>query len=188
MFTHERLDIIKQEYDGTGVYYYHDTVGQDSVYQNAPGDSLGEILAPGFFNPAGEELMPNTQQGGIIFITATDGVAIGKLYFGEGGINVQTISGDGGSGAIMDNSITDNKLAPEVKIGSLNDLATTNKDNVVGAVNELQGLVAGLTTQVAALPVAADAVADSTATDVAGLVTDFNALLAKMREAGLIET
>lgn len=30
--------------------------------------------------------------------------------------------------------------------------------------------------------------ADSTATDVAGLVTDFNALLAKLKAAGLMET
>lgn len=30
--------------------------------------------------------------------------------------------------------------------------------------------------------------ADSTATDVAGLVTDFNALLAKLRAAGIIAT
>lgn len=35
---------------------------------------------------------------------------------------------------------------------------------------------------------AADAQADSTAEDVAGLVTDFNALLAKLRSAGIIES
>ena len=34
----------------------------------------------------------------------------------------------------------------------------------------------------------AAAQADSTATDVAGLVTDFNALLAKLRAAGIIAT
>ena len=34
----------------------------------------------------------------------------------------------------------------------------------------------------------ADAVADSTATTVAGLVTDFNNLLAKLRTAGLLKT
>ena len=32
----------------------------------------------------------------------------------------------------------------------------------------------------------AEAQADSTATDVAGLVTDFNALLAKLKDAGLM--
>ncbi|MGI2709440.1 MULTISPECIES: head fiber protein [Bacillus cereus group] len=37
------------------------------------------------------------------------------------------------------------------------------------------------------LPVAENQ-ADSTATDVAGLVTDFNALLAKLKAAGLMET
>ncbi|BDH63216.1 head fiber protein [Bacillaceae bacterium CLA-AA-H227] len=37
------------------------------------------------------------------------------------------------------------------------------------------------------LPVAVNQ-ADSTATDVAGLVTDFNALLAKLKAAGLMET
>ena len=34
----------------------------------------------------------------------------------------------------------------------------------------------------------AAAQADSTATDVAGLVTDFNSLLAKLRAAGIIKT
>ena len=38
---------------------------------------------------------------------------------------------------------------------------------------------------VTGLPVAANQ-ADSTATDVAGLVTDFNALLAKLKAAGLM--
>lgn len=37
------------------------------------------------------------------------------------------------------------------------------------------------------LPVAENQ-ADSTATDVAGLVTDFNALLAKLKAAGLMES
>ncbi|HAM81037.1 head fiber protein [Heyndrickxia sporothermodurans] len=39
---------------------------------------------------------------------------------------------------------------------------------------------------VTGLPVAENQ-ADSTATDVAGLVTDFNALLAKLKAAGLME-
>lgn len=40
---------------------------------------------------------------------------------------------------------------------------------------------------VTGLPVAENQ-ADSTATDVAGLVTDFNALLAKLKAAGLMES
>lgn len=40
---------------------------------------------------------------------------------------------------------------------------------------------------VTGLPVAGNH-ADSTATDVAGLVTDFNALLAKLKAVGLMET
>ncbi|AVV54875.1 Head fiber protein [Paenibacillus glucanolyticus] len=40
---------------------------------------------------------------------------------------------------------------------------------------------------VTGLPVAENQ-ADSTATDVAGLVTDFNALLTKLKAAGLMET
>ena len=39
---------------------------------------------------------------------------------------------------------------------------------------------------VTGLPIAANQ-ADSTATDAAGLVTDFNALLAKLKAAGLME-
>lgn len=38
------------------------------------------------------------------------------------------------------------------------------------------------------LPIIAENQADSTATDVQGLLTDFNALLAKLKSAGLMES
>ena len=53
---------------------------------------------------------------------------------------------------------------------------------VIGGVLEIKGGAS-----VTGLPVAENQ-ADSTATDVAGLVTDFNSLLAKLKAAGLMET
>ena len=52
---------------------------------------------------------------------------------------------------------------------------------VIGGVLEIKGGAS-----VTGLPVAENQ-ADSTATDVAGLVTDFNALIAKLKAAGLME-
>ncbi|MNI93571.1 Head fiber protein [compost metagenome] len=56
--------------------------------------------------------------------------------------------------------------------------------------NLAQSQITNLTTDLAAKLTAtkAAAQADSTATDVAGLVTDYNALLAKLRAAGIIST
>lgn len=52
---------------------------------------------------------------------------------------------------------------------------TPNGEGLKEYIDELQGRVAA-------------AQADSTATDVAGIVADFNALLQKLRDAGLMKT
>lgn len=74
------------------------------------------------------------------------------------------------------------KLGPQTKdsdssaiglLGELDDLTTTVKDSAVLAINEINAKVA--THQ-----------ADSTATEVSGIVADFNTLLGKLQAAGLM--
>lgn len=62
------------------------------------------------------------------------------------------------------------------------DLDTTAKTNLVAAVNEVGAVAAG------ALDTPAAYQADSAASDVPGLLADFNALLAKLIAAGLMES
>lgn len=51
---------------------------------------------------------------------------------------INPADGSGSSAiTIPDNSITNNKLVPDIKIGSLADLDTTDKDSVVDAINEV---------------------------------------------------
>jgi len=76
--------------------------------------------------------------------------------------------------------ITNAELADDVKVGSLTALTTTAKSSVTAALNEVDGLAHNALSRIAV------AQADSVATDVGGLVADFNALLAKLRTAGLL--
>lgn len=71
----------------------------------------------------------------------------------------------------------------------VDDNDAANKKYVDGKTYP-QSQITGLTTDLAAKLTASKAAAqaDSTATDVAGLVTDFNALLAKLRTAGILAT
>ena len=64
-FALERFDIVKQNYDKSGLYIYHDTVGKGNTDPNSKiaGNSLAEIAADNFFNPVAEELQV---PGGII--------------------------------------------------------------------------------------------------------------------------
>ena len=77
------------------------------------------------------------------------------------------------AGALVDGSVTNAKLATDVKVGSLATLTTTSKASVVGAINEVNAKVAANQ-------------AASTASTVADLKTDFNALLTKLKAAGLM--
>lgn len=92
-----------------------------------------------------------------------------------------------------DNNIIWFKLAPQLPaaadaaqlaalVGDLDDLETAEKGTVVGAINEVKSI------SDAALDTPAAVQADSTAADVPTLVTDFNALLAKLKAAGLMAT
>lgn len=168
-FKLERFDIIKQNYDKTGLYFYHDTVG---AANGADGDALATILADDFFNPVVEEL---ADLGGVIIVTATDGVALVKvtqLYDAGGEVEVK-VAKLTAEAAISDKAITNAKLADDVKVGSLATLTTTAKASVVAAINEVNAKAAANQ-------------ADSTADALATLVTDFNNLLAKLKAAGLM--
>ena len=65
-------------------------------------------------------------------------------------------------------------------VGTLADLTTQAKTSAVAAINEVAGKAQTALARVAA------AQPDSTATDIAGIVADVNALLAKLRAAGLL--
>ena len=174
-FLLERFDVIKQNHDKTGIYLYHDTVGTatDPTSKTA-GNLIATIIADNFFNKVADILQV---PGGLIYVTATDGAGIYRVtqvYDATTKAAAVKVA-YAGTAANMpeDGAITNAKLATDVKIGSLQTLTTATKTSAVAAINELAAKVAA--TQ-----------ANSTATDAAGLVTDFNALLAKLKAAGLM--
>lgn len=163
-FALERFDIVKQNYDKSGLYIYHDTVGKGNTDPNSKiaGNSLAEIAADNFFNPVAEELQV---PGGIIIITATDGIGV---------YNVNQVYDVTKAPAVKLTALKAEATA-DTKVGNLADLTTEAKTTVVAAVNELEARKA---TYIAA----------STAQDVTTLVTNFNALLTALQTAGLMAT
>lgn len=130
-FKMERFDILKQNYDKTGLFFYHDTVG---TANSGDGNTLAQIVADDFFNGVVDEL---AEVGAIIFVSAVDGAGVytvTQLYDGDGEVEVKVTTAAGG-------------------------LSGAGK-----AANQ----------------------AASTAADVAGLKTDFNALLTKLKNAKLM--
>jgi hypothetical protein len=77
-FLLERFDVIKQNYDKTGLYMYHDTVGTtaEDPSSGVKGDLLATITAANFFNAVAETLQV---PGALIMITATDGAGLYKV-------------------------------------------------------------------------------------------------------------
>lgn len=161
-FALERFDIVKQNYDKSGLYIYHDTVGKGNTDPNSKiaGNSLAEIAADNFFNPVAEELQV---PGGIIIITATDGIGV---------YNVNQVYDVTKAPAVKLTALKAEATA-DTKVGNLSDLTTTAKTTVVAAVNELEARKAAY-------------IAASTAQDVTTLVTNFNALLTALQTAGLM--
>lgn len=161
-FALERFDIVKQNYDKSGLYIYHDTVGKGNTDPNSKiaGNSLAEIAADNFFNPVAEELQV---PGGIIIITATDGIGV---------YNVNQVYDVTKAPAVKLTALKAEATA-DTKVGNLSDLTTNAKTTVVAAVNELEAR------KVAHIEA-------STAQDVSTLVTNFNALLTALQTAGLM--
>lgn len=82
-FLLERFDVIKQNYDKTGLYMYHDTVGATAEGATAEdpssgvkGDLLATITADNFFNAVAETLQV---PGALIMITAIDGAGLYRV-------------------------------------------------------------------------------------------------------------
>ena len=84
------------------------------------------------------------------------------------------------AGVPVDGSITNVKLATDVKVGSLETLTTTEKTSVVGAINEVDANANTALGRVAANQEA------STASTFELLLEDFNTLLASLKTAGLM--
>ena len=176
-FALERFDIVKQNYDKSGLYIYHDTVGKDNIDPNSKkaGNNLAEIAADNFFNPVAEELQV---PGGIIIITATDGIGVYNVN--------QVYDATTKAPAVK---LTALSPVADTRVGDLADLTTDEKTNIVAAVNEVDALVATNTSAIAGLEARKAAyIAASTAEDVATLVTNFNTLLTALQTAGLMAT
>ena len=177
-FALERFDIVKQNYDKSGLYIYHDTVGKGNTDPNSKiaGNSLAEIAADNFFNPVAEELQV---PGGIIIITATDGIGV---------YNVNQVY-DGTKAPAVKLTALKAEAAADTKVGNLAELTTEAKTTAVAAINEVDALVATNTSAIAELEARkATYIAASTAQDVTTLVTNFNALLTALQTAGLMAT
>lgn len=175
-FALERFDIVKQNYDKSGLYIYHDTVGKGNTDPNSKkaGNNLAEIAADNFFNEVAEELQA---PGGIILITATDGIGV---------YNVNQVYDNAKAPAVKLTALKV-EAAADTKVGTLSDLTTDAKANIVAAVNEVDTAVGTATAAIAELENRKAAhIEASTAEDVATLVTNFNALLTALQTAGLM--
>lgn len=84
------------------------------------------------------------------------------------------------AGIPEDGSITDTKMATDVKVGSLAALTTTAKTSIQAAINEIDGHAD------TALGRVATNQAIYAGTDHTALATAFNALLLKLKTAGLM--
>lgn len=178
-FLLSRFDIIKQNYDSTGLYLYHDTVGNKlDPISEVEGDLLATIKADNFFNDVAGILQ---KPGGLILVSATDGGGLFKVtqVYNAGttvpAVKIKEVSSananiaDGSvieaklaanavttakikdaavtaakiaanavtADKIANAVITDDKLAATAKIGNITTLATTAKNSIVAAINEL---------------------------------------------------
>lgn len=57
-FQLQRFDVIKQHYDGTGIFHYHDNVSTTVADPTSgkTGDALATIVANNYFNPVVDQL------------------------------------------------------------------------------------------------------------------------------------
>lgn len=84
-FQLERFDVVKQHYDGTGLFIYHDTVGAGNTDPTSgkAGDAIATIAAEGFFNTVADQLAI----GSVIIVATTAAV---KLYVVTGVVDKTT--------------------------------------------------------------------------------------------------
>lgn len=97
VFKLERFDILKQNYDKTGLFFYHDTVG---TANSGNGNTLAQITATDFFNPVVDEL---AEVGALIFVSTVDGAGLYKvtqLVDGNGDTEVRVTPAIGAASAL----------------------------------------------------------------------------------------
>lgn len=96
-FKLERFDILKQNYDKTGLFFYHDTVG---TANNGDGNTLAQITATDFFNSVVDEL---AEVGALIFVSTVDGAGLYKvtqLVDGNGDTEVRVAAAIGAASSL----------------------------------------------------------------------------------------
>lgn len=101
-----------------------------------------------------------------------------KKTYGAG----ETVADDAAVKQIIDNEKLFPPKAPELPVKELPDVTVADNGKLLGVKAGKWGVVDGIPE----IPVA-DNQADSTADSLSKLVTDFNGLLAKLKEAGIME-
>lgn len=68
------FDVVKQHYDGSGIFHYHDTVDSTKADPTSgrKGDTVATIAADGFFNPVIDQL----GLGSVIIISTIAGCGV----------------------------------------------------------------------------------------------------------------
>lgn len=150
----------------------------DMLPQPEPPESAVTIrLAPDGGLEWDEQKRLKTSGGGGTTVTSVNGKT-GEVVLAAADVGALTQ-------AVADGRYVAKGAAGSVTTGMIADGAVLDVKLANGAV-VLAKLAAGVTSRL--LLEQAPAQADSTATDVAGLLADFNALLAKLRTAGVIAT
>lgn len=85
------FDVIKQHYDGSGIFHYHDTVdpAKADPTSGRKGDAITAIAANGFFNPVIDQLV----LGSVIIISTISACAVYVVT----GLENTTTTGEGSS-------------------------------------------------------------------------------------------
>jgi hypothetical protein len=101
-------------------------IAEGALYRFKTGDIVDADVAPqgGALNPIFETIR--------VALNDTD-TRVDNTY---NKTEVDTKIAESQAGVVVSNSITNDKLAPDVKVGSLAALVTTDKSNVVAAINE----------------------------------------------------
>lgn len=76
-FQLANFDVIKQHYDKTGLYHYHETVGTSDTDPTTKrsGDAIATIMAANYFNPVADQLAI----GSIIIVSTPLAVNVGVV-------------------------------------------------------------------------------------------------------------
>lgn len=168
-FLLSRFDIIKQNYDSTGLYLYHDTVGNKlDPISEVEGDLLATIKADGFFNDVASILQ---KPGGLILVSTTDGGGLFKVtqVYNTGttvpAVKIKEVSSANAN--IADGSVIEAKLAANaVTTDKIKDAAVTAAKLAANAVIEASIAANAVTAaKIAANAVTADKIANAVITD-----------------------